>query len=106
MIDITPFVQAVVALAATLITVFLIPWLRQQTSAQDREQLLRWVDIAVDAAQQLYHQADGAARKEYVLGFLREKGYDVDDKAVDAAIEAAVLQLHQQLEGYGHAEKS
>lgn len=98
MTDLTPVINAFIALVAALITAFVVPWIKRNTSAKDREELLKWVEIAVMAAQQLYHQLDGSKRKEYVLNFLREKGYDVASAEVDNAIEAAVLKLHQELE--------
>lgn len=98
MTDLTPVINAFIALFAALITAFVIPWIRRNTSAKDREELLKWVEIAVAAAQQLYHQLDGAQRKEYVRNYLNTKGYDVSDKDVDNAIEAAVLKLHRELE--------
>ncbi len=98
MTDLTPVINAFIALVATIITAFVVPWIKRNTSAKDREELLKWVEIAVMAAQQLYHQLDGSKRKEYVLDFLREKGYDVTSAEVDNAIEAAVLKLHQELE--------
>lgn len=99
MTNLTPVINALIALIAALISAFLIPWLKRNTSAKDREELLKWVEIAVMAAQQLYHQLDGAKRKEYVMNFLRKKGYNVLSAEVDSAIEAAVLKLHQELEG-------
>ncbi|MCI9157152.1 MAG: holin [Lawsonibacter sp.] len=101
MTDLTPVINAFIALVAALITAFVIPWIKRNTSAKDREELLKWVEIAVMAAQQLYQQLDGSKRKEYVLNFLREKGYDVTSAEVDNAIEAAVLKLHQELEAAG-----
>ena len=98
MTDLTPIVNAAVALLAALMTAFVIPWLKRNTTQKDREELLKWVEIAVAAAQQLYHQLEGEKRKEYVLDFLAGKGYDEHSAEVDSAIEAAVLKLHQQLE--------
>ena len=98
MTDLTPVFNALITLLATLVTAFVIPWLRKKTSQQDREAMLAWVEIAVAAAQQLYHDLDGVSRKKYVLGFLSDKGYSVDDAALDNAIEAAVLRLHRELE--------
>lgn len=98
MIDLTPLINAAIAVVATAATVFLIPWLKRKTNEQDRAELLAWAEIAVAAAQQLYYHKDGADRKAYVLDFLAGKGYDVDSMEVDAAIEAAVLALHQALE--------
>ncbi len=102
MTDLTSVVEAVIALAVTAITVFLIPWISGRTTAQEREELLSWVDIAVAAAQQLYHQCSGAQRLDYALALLEEKGYDIDDGAVVDAVEAAVLKLHHQLESAAH----
>lgn len=94
----TPLVQAVIAAAAAAVTAFVIPWIKSKTTQQNREDLLKWVEIAVMAAQQMYHQLDGDRRKEYVRNFLNAKGYDVTSKEVDSAIEAAVLKLHRDLE--------
>ena len=98
MIDLTPIYNAIIALAAACVSAFVIPWLKRKTDEQEREELLRWVEIAVAAAQQLYHEKAGAERKAYVLDFLESKGYSVDTAEIDSAIEAAVLKLHQQLE--------
>lgn len=98
MTDLTPVINAFIALVAALITAFVIPWIRRNTSAKDREELLKWVEIAVMAAQQLHYQLKGEERKQYVLDFLAQKGYDVSSEEIENAIEAAVLKLHQELE--------
>lgn len=97
MIDITPVVNALIMLIAAIVTTFVIPLLKKNSSAQDLNEMLKWIDIAVMAAQQMYYMEDGARRKQYVMNFLAEKGYDVNSQAVDAAIESAVLKLHQEL---------
>lgn len=97
--DITNILEAVIALAVAVVTVFLLPWLSSKTTAEERRELLGWVDIAVAAAQQLYHQCSGQQRLDYALSVLEDKGFDVDDGAVLDAVEAAVLKLHRQLGG-------
>ena len=97
MIDLTPLINAVIVVCAALITCFLVPWIKEHTSAKERENLVKWAEIAVEAAQQLYYQKDGAYRLEYALEVLEGKGFDVDDAAVRDAIEAAVLKLHNEL---------
>lgn len=96
-VDLTPIVNAIIALATTLITAFVIPWIKRKTNEQDREDMLRWVDIAVAAAQQLHYQLDGDARKSYVLEFLESKGFSVNDKEIENAIEAAVFKLNSEM---------
>ena len=96
MIDLTPIINAVIALTAALIAYYVIPWL---TTEKEREDLLRWVNIAVKAAEQIQKQTDGPGRKSYVQSFLQSKGFDINDAAVDAAIEAAVLEMNQVIKG-------
>lgn len=50
-IDITPVVNAVIALAATVVSVFLIPWIKSKTTAQQRSELVAWAKIGVAAAE-------------------------------------------------------
>lgn len=100
--NLTSILEAVIALAAAIITAFLIPWLSSKTTAQEREELLSWVDVAVAAAQQLYHKCSGQQRLDYALSVLGDMGFNVDDSAVLDAVEAAVLKLHQQLEATAH----
>lgn len=97
-VNITPIIEQIIALLVTIITIFVIPWVKSKTTEQQRKEMLQWVQIAVSAAQQLYHQANGSERKEYVLQFLSSKGYDISSKDIENAIEAEVLKLHQQLE--------
>lgn len=62
MIDITPIVNAVIALLAAGVSVFLIPWIKSKTTDAQRKELLEWVKIGVAAAEQLY-EGRAAARK-------------------------------------------
>jgi len=97
MTDLTPIINAFVALIAALISAFLIPWIKRQTSAKDREEMLKWVEIAVAAAEQLFDSTQGEAKKKAVVAFLEEKGFVFTESEIDSAIEAAVLKLHRQL---------
>lgn len=97
--DLTPLINAVIALAAAAVTAFVIPWLRTKLEENDLKQLESWVKIGVSAAEQLYNSLQGEEKKQYVLAFLREKGYDVSTQDVENAVEAAVLQLHSALYG-------
>lgn len=97
MTDITPIIQAVITLAVALITAFAVPWLKKKIGAENMDEFLKWVEIAVAAAEQLYDSLDGDAKKAYVVQFLTSKGFKVDTEALDNAIEAAVLKLHNEL---------
>lgn len=107
MIDFTPILQALVALIATIITVFVIPYIKSKTSAQQLEKAQIWTRIAVSAAEQLFSgTALGKQKKQYVLNFLAEHNIILDEAAVDALIESAVNALKNEqgfitLEGVG-----
>ena len=95
MTDLTPVINAVIALAAALITAFVIPWIKRNTSSKDREEFLKWVEIAVAAAEQLFHVTQGTEKKKYVVQFLAEKGFTFSEDKINADIEGAVLRLHR-----------
>lgn len=97
MIDLTPIINAVIVILAAIAVRYVVPWIIENTDAKERENLLKWAEIAVYAAQQLYYQKDGAYRLEYALEVLEGKGFDIDDAAVRDAVEAAVLKLHSEL---------
>jgi 16S rRNA U1498 N3-methylase RsmE len=94
MIDITPIVNAIIALVAALITTFFIPWIKGKIDAQKLSQIERWVEIAVGAAEQIYKESGmGEKKKQYVLDFLAKKGLKLDLDSLDALIEEAVFNI-------------
>ena len=93
--DITPVVNAVIALAAAAVTAFVIPWIKSRTTAAQREEINSWVNIAVTAAEQIFTEpGTGKAKKAYVLKFLEEKNLKIDEKSVDMMIESAVKNMN------------
>lgn len=96
-IDVTTIVNAVIALIAAIISAFVIPWIKSKTTAQQREDLVAWVKIAVAAAEQIYQGTKrGEEKKQYVLDFLTKNGFSVNEDSVNVAIEAAVKQLNSE----------
>lgn len=96
MTDITPIVNAVIALVAAVISAFLIPWIKGKIETEKLNQIMSWVTIAVEAAEQIYRESGmGAKKKAYVLDFLAKKGITLDVDSIDAMIESAVLDLKQ-----------
>lgn len=95
--DYTFIFEFIVTLISALITCFLIPSLKNRLSAEKREQLLYWVNIAVKAAEQLYGSKTGQQKKEYVVSFLLSKGIVFDVDEVTAMIESEVYKLTQSV---------
>ena len=98
MIDITPILQAFVALVVVVISVFVLPYFKSITTAEQRAEVQAWVKIAVAAAEQIFKGAGrGEEKKQYVLEWLYGHGLTVDDSQIDAMIEAAVYELGQAM---------
>ena len=95
--EITGIVKLAIELVIAIASLWLVPWLRAKLNAEQVSDMLRWVEIAVSAAEQLFEETHGDQKKEYVCSFLKDKGYDVDEDEIDFAIEAAVLKLHSEL---------
>lgn len=94
--NVTPIVNAVIALAAAMITAFVIPWIKSRTTAAQREEINAWVKIAVTAAEQIFTETgNGKEKKAYVLKFLEEKNLKIDEKSVDLVIESAVKNMNE-----------
>lgn len=106
--DITPIVEAVVAVVCAVVTCVLIPYIKSKTTTEQQKEINAWVKIAVSAAEQIYTGSGrGEEKKAYVLEWLRSHGVTVDDEKLDAMIEAAVYELTQgiiPLEGVAIAE--
>ena len=96
-IDITAILQAIITLITLLLTAFVIPWLRTKIGEAKMAEFLKWVEIGVKAAEQLYDSTMTVEKKQYVLSFLNSKGVTYTAAEVDAAIEAAVIKLHNEL---------
>lgn len=93
-IDITPVAEAVVALLATIITVFIIPYIKSRTTSEQQETVAKWVKIAVEAAEQLYTGSGrGAEKKVYVMEFLEKHNISLDTEKLEAMVESAVGSL-------------
>lgn len=98
MIDLTPIVEAIAALAAAIITAFVIPWLKGKIDADKLEKIKLWVTVAVEAAEQIYvGSGRGEEKKAYVVQFLQGKGFTIDPDSLDRLIEAAVFNLPEYI---------
>ena len=100
MINLTPLINAFIVLLGAVITAFLVPLIKRKLTEAQQKEMARWVEVAVKAAEQIIKGTKvGQERKEWVLAYLRDRGFDLDDEEVaaqvDALIEAFVLGLRQ-----------
>lgn len=94
-LDLTTIANAIIALAAAIITTFIIPWIKSKTTANQRREIVAWASIAVKAAEQIYNgPGRGDEKKRFVLNYLKNKGYSLDEKSLEIALEAAVKEIN------------
>lgn len=94
--NITPIIEALAALIAVVVTGVVVPYIKSRTSAQQQEELMVWVKVAVTAAEQIYTGSGmGIEKKDYVLSWLKCHGLFVDAERIDAMIESAVYEMKQ-----------
>lgn len=71
-------------------------WIKAHTTDAQVGALQRIAAIAVNAAEQLYGEAEGEQKKAYALAYIQaeldSRGIKVDVAALDALIEAAVME--------------
>ena len=92
-IDFTPIFEAIITIVSLLVTSFLIPYIKQRISVEKYEELKKWGNVGVKAAEQIYGSKTGQEKKEYVVSFLRSKGITFDIDEVSALIESEVYKL-------------
>ena len=87
--------EFVITVATIAVAIFLVPWLKEKLGAERAQQLEDLIWKAVQAAEQLFGAGSGAEKKAYVVEYLEARG--VDAQAVDADIEAAVLEVNEMV---------
>lgn len=83
---------------AALITSYLIPLIKRKADAEKLETIRTWVTIAVYAAEQIFNAPGlGEDKKAYVIDFLTDHGFVIDEEEIENMIEAAVLEMKNSL---------
>lgn len=85
-IDITPVLEALIALAAALVAGRLLPWLRERLTAQRMERLEAACNVAVYAAEELFRAGHGQEKLNYAQEYLKSRGLEVDTARLLAAV--------------------
>jgi len=96
-LNIQMIVQLIIPIIGLVVTYLLIPYLKANTTQKQRDSIYFWVQLAVQAAEQIFSHVKGAGadKKEFVLEFLKDKGIEVSKEELNILIEAAVLELNR-----------
>ncbi len=94
MIDITEVIKYAILLVFAVCTTFVIPYIKAKIGDEKFTELQKWVKIGVQAAEMIFKESGmGTVKKEYVIEFLKQKGYTLDTETISNLIESAVLEL-------------
>jgi len=97
MIDFTPLVEALITLAVTAITVFLIPWLRERYGTEKLAKAQGWVQVAVLAAEKLYGAGKGDEKLAYVENYLEEHNIILDMDTLRVLVNAEIKKMESMV---------
>ena len=96
--DYTTLFEGILTVLFALVTLYVIPWIKSKLTAEELADIIKWVKIAVQAAEMIYKESGmGKVKKDYVLTFLADKGIKYDERQIDSLIESAVLELKEQM---------
>ena len=99
--NVTIYFGAIITLLVGAVVVFLIPLIRSKTTSQQYTNIVRIVDIAVYAVEQLLGPGTGKKKLEeatkLIVDFVTKKGYKIDEDEIRSMIEAAVKKMNDEL---------
>lgn len=94
-IDLTPIIEALVMLAAGLITYKLLPWIKARATTEQLVVVESVTRILVFAAEQMYGAGKGDEKLDYVIKELEKRGFTADRAAIEAVVKANIEELHK-----------
>lgn len=103
MVDITPILAAVITVLGSIITAFVIPWIKTKLGAEKASVVLSVADAVVLAVEQIYKGMGGEVKKAEAVArvkdWLKQYKIVVDELTLEAAIEAAVKRMNIEIKG-------
>ena len=86
---------ALIGLLGSVVTYVLVPWIKTKTTQGQRDNVKFWVETVVTAVEKHYEgqPGKGLLKKEQVVKFIMNQGYDVTEEQLSILIDAAVEEL-------------
>lgn len=86
MIDLTQIIIALIGALASLITGFLIPWIKSKTTVNQQEIIRSVIFEAVRFVEQTYKSSSGTFKMQAAIEYLAERKIKVDMNQIEAAV--------------------
>ena len=85
-VDLTGIVTALLGLLATVITAYVVPWVKVKIGEERYRMAVTITQTLVSAAEQLYGAGRGPEKLQYVKAELAKRGFNIDTAAIEAAV--------------------
>ena len=95
MIDFTPLFEALIGLLAAIVTIYVIPWIKEKLTAEQLAKARAVVEIAVYAAEKAFGAGNGKEKLEYAQSVLAAHGVKLDTIKLHAMIDAEIKKMEQ-----------
>ena len=87
-------IKVIIPILGAIVTYMIVPFIMQKTSKEQRDNIMFWVKVAVNAAEQMKEAGlIEMPKKEHVIEFIKSKGFDITYEDLENMIEAAVKEL-------------
>ena len=94
-LNIDLIIKIIIPILGAIVTYFIIPWIKANTSQKQRDEVYFWVTVAVGAAEQIYKEkGQGKEKKDYVVEFLNSLGINLSLEELNVLIESSVKELN------------
>ena len=100
-IDVTQLAVSIITILLSLVSIYVIPYLKERYSKEQLEKAFAWAEVAVNAAEQLAKVGliKPDERKDYAMKVLEDKGIKLDIDQLSDIIEAFVRKLPDSVLG-------
>lgn len=93
-------ILALIPFLGTIITVFIVPFIREKIGSEQLAKYKEWAILAVKAAEMIWTETGhGTEKKDYVVKFLNDmfnsKKIIITEQQIDILIESAVQELNK-----------
>ncbi len=102
MIDLTPIIEAIIGLISVILTVIIIPIIKQKAAESKNETMLKnlayWAEVAVQAVEEAGRNGTLPKSQKFdkAMEILRKQGFTIDEKVLEAVVDANVWALFNQ----------
>lgn len=95
MTDITTIIELVLGIISLVVGIVLIPYIRKKYGAENLAMVVKWLEIACNAAEEMARTGliDKIDKYDYVMEFLETRGITFDELTTQALIKSTVYDL-------------